>query len=122
MGFVGAIEPSRSPVSRPSGRASRRGSLVALAVVGAGLAAVGAGLAAPGVYEGRPGQEATAPARWPAGSTLVRASGRSTLLMLVHSRCPCSRASLEELDRVMARGGDRVCALRRADEGPEAEG
>jgi hypothetical protein len=115
MGFVGAIEPSRSPVSRPSGRASRRGSLVALAVVGAGLAA-------PGVYEGRPGQEATAPARWPAGSTLVRASGRSTLLMLVHSRCPCSRASLEELDRVMARGGDRVCALRRADEGPEAEG
>lgn len=30
--------------------------------------------------------------------------------MLVHPRCPCSAASLEELDRVMARAGDRVAA------------
>ena len=83
MDLVDAMESSCSPVSRPS-RGSSRGSLVAFAIVAAWLAAVGAGLAALGVYESQPGK-AAAPARWPARSGLVRASDRSTLLMLVHA-------------------------------------
>jgi len=47
MGLVDAIEPRRSPVSRPSGRASRRGSLVALAVVAALLGDSGGASEAP---------------------------------------------------------------------------
>jgi hypothetical protein len=85
MDLVDAMESSCSPVSRPSGRASCRGSLVAFAIVAAWLAAVGAGLAALGVYESQPGKAAAAPARWPARSGLVRASDRPTLLMLVHA-------------------------------------
>ena len=53
-------------------------------------------------YENAPGIPATPPDRWPAASSLRRLPGVATLVMLVHPRCPCSRASLEELDRLMA--------------------
>jgi hypothetical protein len=61
-------------------------------------------------YENRPGLAATPPSRWPAGSHLERAAGRATLVMLVHPGCPCSRASIEELDRIMARSQGLVSA------------
>jgi len=54
-------------------------------------------------YEYRPGLAATPPGHWPAASRIDRTAGLATLVMLVHPRCPCSRASLEELDRLMAR-------------------
>jgi len=31
--------------------------------------------------------------------------------MVAHPKCPCTRASLAELDRIMARGGDRLQAF-----------
>lgn len=64
---------------------------------------VGAGLAILLRYEKEPGLSAAPPARWPAGTRLERGTGRATLVMLVHPGCPCSRASIEELDRIMAR-------------------
>jgi hypothetical protein len=64
---------------------------------------VGAGLAVLVSYENAPGVSATPPARWPAGSHLERRTGQATLVMLLHPGCPCSRASIEELDRLMAR-------------------
>jgi len=73
------------------------------ALVGIWALAVGAGLAVLLNYENRPGLPATPPARWPASSHLERATGRATLVMLLHPACPCSRASIEELDRLMAR-------------------
>jgi len=50
--------------------------------------------------------------------------GRPTLIMWLHPHCPCSSASVEELDRVMAHVGDHVAytscsrtsAWRRCDE------
>jgi len=61
-------------------------------------------------YENRPGVAAAPPGRWPAGSHLERATDRATLVMLVHPGCPCSRASIEELDRLMARSRNLVTA------------
>jgi hypothetical protein len=69
---------------------------------------VGAGLAVLLNYENRPGVPAAPPARWPASSLLERATGRATLVMLLHPACPCSRASIEELDRLMARANGLV--------------
>src|SRR5262249_17872072 len=43
------------------------------------------------------------PSRWPAQSSITPAADRATLVMLVHPRCPCSRASVEQLDWIMAR-------------------
>jgi len=53
-------------------------------------------------YASTPGVAATAPDRWPAASTLERAAGRATLVVFAHPHCPCSRASVEELARLMA--------------------
>jgi hypothetical protein len=85
---------------------------------GAVLAAAGAvwlvgglgGMTALARYSTSPGEPRAAPGRWPADSTLRPTPGRSALIMLAHPRCPCSRASLGELEQVMARAGDRVDA------------
>jgi hypothetical protein len=49
-----------------------------------------------------PDRASDAPKGWPAGSALSRAADRPTLLMFLHPRCPCSRASLEELSVLLA--------------------
>jgi hypothetical protein len=59
-------------------------------------------------YENRPGLAADPPAQWPVESRLERAAGRATLVMLLHPGCPCSRASIEELDRLMAASRGRA--------------
>jgi hypothetical protein len=84
------------------------------AIFAAGLVAwaalVGAGFGWLALYETRPGAGAAATRSWPAESGLRRDPGRWTLLLFLHPRCPCSRASLEELDTILSEGGDRVCA------------
>jgi hypothetical protein len=58
-------------------------------------------------YEGIPGV-AAAPGSWPAGSLIPRATDRATLVMLVHPHCPCTRASIGELSRLMTQAQGRV--------------
>lgn len=53
-------------------------------------------------YNSTPGAAAAALERWPAGSRIRPAADRATLVMLAHPRCPCTRASLGELARLMA--------------------
>jgi hypothetical protein len=52
--------------------------------------------------------EIAAPATWPADAALARATDRATLVVLVHPMCPCSRATLRELARLLARTRDRL--------------
>jgi hypothetical protein len=72
------------------------------------VAALVAGFTVLWHYAAHPGGRAPAPARWPAASSLTRDPTRATLLMFVHPRCPCSRASLIELGHLVARVGGRV--------------
>ena len=44
-----------------------------------------------------------APASWPAQTTLARVEGRPTLVVLLHPKCPCSRASVAVLAVLLAR-------------------
>jgi hypothetical protein len=74
--------------------------LVASVVAWAGLVAVGAW--AMFSYELTPAAPAKPAKRWPAGTALLRESNRTTLLMFVHPQCPCSRASLVELERLVS--------------------
>ena len=64
-------------------------------------------------YQARPGEPARAPARWPATSGIPRAAGVPALVLAAHPRCPCTRATLAELERVVAatRGGLEVTVL-----------
>jgi hypothetical protein len=49
-------------------------------------------------YAARPGPSATAPASLAAAAT----AGRARLIMTIHPHCACSRASLRELERMLA--------------------
>src|SRR5688572_7983088 len=67
---------------------------------------VGFGFRGLWAYESRPGAAATPPLQWPAASSIQRVEGTPTLVMLAHPHCPCTRASIEELNRIMAHAGD----------------
>src|SRR5215831_13524300 len=84
---------------------SRSGSFLLVAVW---ILAVGAGMHALLVHSAAPGPKGEAPARWPEG--VPRPSGLPTLVMVVHPRCPCSRASVGELSRIMTLCRGRTAA------------
>jgi hypothetical protein len=67
------------------------------------FAAVVTGLGLLAQYERDPGMAAEAHAHWPVESRLTRDPGGPTLVMLAHPRCTCTRASIAELQEVMAR-------------------
>jgi hypothetical protein len=54
-------------------------------------------------YESTPGAPGTPPLLWPTHAGIVRPAGKFTLVMLSHPDCPCTQASLAELEHVIAR-------------------
>ena len=52
-------------------------------------------------YANRPGESANSGARWPAATKLVRDSATPTVLLFAHPQCPCSQASVGELERLI---------------------
>ena len=72
--------------------------------------AVGAGLLALSAYATRPCDAGSRSGRWPADSAIPLQTDRPTLLLFLHPRCPCSRASVAELERVLTTRGERVAA------------
>ena len=69
--------------------------------------AVAIGLAALWRYGASPGEPSFSPTSWPADSEIVR-DGRPTLLVFAHPLCPCTRATLSELERLTAKCQSRV--------------
>ncbi len=64
-------------------------------------AACGTGLVGLGRYAATPGAAAPA-ADWPAGVAVDRAAAGDTLVMAIHPKCPCSRATIDNLAVLMA--------------------
>jgi hypothetical protein len=62
-------------------------------------------------YKNAAGARLDAPARWPKESRLLRVSGEATLVMAAHPHCPCTRASLTELERLLSRTRGRMHAM-----------
>lgn len=53
-------------------------------------------------YQNAPGQPAAPPAQWPTSSTLdPGTTPRGTIVLFAHPRCPCTRATLGELERLL---------------------
>ena len=61
-------------------------------------------------YENASGPAAAPPSQWPLASGIHLATDRATLIMLAHPHCPCTRASIGELARLMAQAQGRVTA------------
>ena len=53
-------------------------------------------------YENAPGISANPPLKWPQNTGLQRNPSMFTLVLLAHPKCPCTKASIGELDLIMA--------------------
>jgi hypothetical protein len=87
---------------------SRRAVLALVTAVWAAAVTTGMGLL--WSYGSTPGPAGDPPARRPPPGAMRPGPGRATLVMAVHPNCPCTRASLSELARLMTRAGGRVDA------------
>jgi hypothetical protein len=61
------------------------------------------GLSKIAAYSRTPAPITAQPQRWPARSTLAPPARQPVLVVSLHPRCSCSRATLEELNKLMAR-------------------
>jgi hypothetical protein len=50
-------------------------------------------------YKSEPGARSDAPSRWPATSHIDRCNDRTTMVVFVHPKCPCTSATLAEFRR-----------------------
>jgi hypothetical protein len=53
-------------------------------------------------YDATPGAVAVVPATWPPDAGLARAADRPTLVVALHPHCPCSRATMDTLEAMLA--------------------
>lgn len=88
----------------------QKNRLILTAVGALWLLIIGAGLVLLWHYESTPGVAAATPERWPTDSRIKPDADRATLVMLAHPHCPCTRASIGELARLMTQAQGRVTA------------
>jgi hypothetical protein len=69
---------------------------------------VGIGFLALQLHGASPGQGGKAVELWPDQSRVPLSSARPTLVMAAHPRCPCTRATVAELTRVLTRCAGKV--------------
>lgn len=62
-------------------------------------------------YANTPGKAARLLQQWPETTRIVRNPTMSTLLLFAHPRCPCSEASVGELERLMPKIQDSVQSI-----------
>lgn len=67
------------------------------------LSAAAAGAWILASYGNAPGAIGQTPQSWPSDSQIVRPSDRPVLVMFAHPQCPCTRASVSELNRLLTR-------------------
>ena len=79
-------------------------------LIGLWLAAVLGGSAALWQFSMAPGDPASPPTKWPTNVSIPLAQDAYTIVMLMHPRCSCSRASLAELAKIMTRLDGRAKA------------
>lgn len=72
------------------------------------LAVVGVSTALMVRYSNTPGSARFAPPTWPMQSQIPLEPNRPTLIMFAHPHCPCTRASLSELARLLTQVPDRL--------------
>ena len=72
------------------------------------LIAAGVGFAMILNYQNIGGKTGAISSHWPVGTQAALDRTRDTLIMFAHPQCPCTRASVEELNRLLTRVQDRV--------------
>lgn len=78
-----------------------RGRLICTLIGACWTAAIAFGVMRLWSYEATAGVAARPPSIWPIDSRVTRVAGLPTLVLLIHPKCPCSRATLAELATIM---------------------
>jgi hypothetical protein len=91
-------------------RALRHGRVLRFAAVALWLLVAGAGMFAAIDSSTAPGAASEGPRRWPGDSAIRPIAGRANLIVVLHPQCPCSRATVAELGRLMTWGSGRLAA------------
>jgi hypothetical protein len=79
----------------------RRGRIQLALLSAAWLLASATGLLLLADYDSKPGGAAHPPLQWPGGVSLQRNPLKPALILFLHPHCPCSRASVSELARLV---------------------
>ena len=87
----------------------RRGKLCLLTAVW--FAAIAIGLRGLMIYKGTPGAAGTTPQAWPQNALVALSAKKPLLIMFAHPRCPCTKASLGELEQLVAEAKDKFEAV-----------
>ena len=88
---------------------AQRKSILLLVLLGcAWVCTVALGLIVLFRYETTAGAVGSIGSQWPAGSKVELASDGLTLVMFAHPQCPCTRASMTELERIVAHAQGKV--------------
>lgn len=74
------------------------------------LAAIG-GVAWMCQYEHTSGNAGTTPRHWPSTTSVRLDNQRDTLILFAHPKCPCTRATLDELDHILAQSQNKIAAF-----------
>ena len=74
------------------------------------LVLLGIGFGLLNVYQHTPGPSGEADKGWPVESGIKTTDDHATLIMFLHPYCPCSSASLKELNNITTSCGSAVCA------------
>lgn len=102
------MSPADSVAESLTGTPMKSCGRVSLLLVAASwLFAVTFGLLFLADHASKPGRPASPPPHWPDGVAFARNSAKPTLIMFLHPSCPCSRASLCELARLIGRERDK---------------
>jgi hypothetical protein len=96
--------------ARKAGWFGRHAFAVTLIAIMVWLSALLTGMALILHVSNSPGSAGATPLRWPAQSQIPLDATRPTLVMFAHPHCPCTRATLGELELLMARCRDRLSA------------
>ncbi|HXB60398.1 MAG TPA: hypothetical protein VNU95_12565 [Candidatus Acidoferrales bacterium] len=74
------------------------------------LLTIGVGIAMVLRYENTSGAVGATVPHWPSVTQVALDPGRDTLVMFVHPKCPCTRATVGELNRIMTQCGGHIVA------------
>jgi hypothetical protein len=101
------FKPAACPKDRPQRGSSSLGvKIVALFWLGGIIAA----MVVLTNYTHLPGHAGGSSPTWPLQSHIDRDPGRPTLVMFAHPHCPCTRATIGELDLLMAQSNGKLAA------------
>jgi hypothetical protein len=93
---------SESSTDSRQGRSRARAALW-FAASALWLVVISSGLFLLAAYKQSPGERQASPRHWPENNAIPLGTERATLVLFAHPRCPCTRATLGELEKIVAR-------------------